>query len=411
MRIAYLTQSYPPMVSGASLAVQMLAEGMAEQGHQVLVLTSSDRDEPYTQQNKSLTVYHNRSLLNPFRVGQRYTRGAHRENTKLLCDFEPDIIHVHDPFQFAHTGLKYCQKRAIPIIITTHQLPWFVKAYFPKRPGVGKLIEKGLWIYSNWLLQKFDKVISPTHTIANVVHRQTGINPDVINYGIELDYFYNGSKNGSVEITLRKKFNIPLGVPILLHVGRLDLDKSVEIVIRAAARSMSGNDAHLLVIGDGTERIRLVRLCKDLGVGGRSHFPGYITSRQELAYVYRTAAIFVTASEIETQGIVLLEAAACGLPIVAVNATCIPEIVKDGFNGFLVAPRDVDSMANRLIKLLLDRENAKLMGEAGCSIGKKFSKQNMIDEHAYLYAKAALNSERIPVSSQRAWQKMRNPFS
>ena len=411
MRIAYLTQSYPPMVSGASLAVQTLADGMVEQGHQVLVLTSSDRDEPYTVQKESLTVYHHRSYLNPFRVGQRYTRDAHRKNTKLLHDFGPDIVHTHDPFQFAYSGLKYAREKNVPVTITTHQLPWFIKAYLPECPGVGDFIEEAFWGYSNWLLRKFDCVVSPTHTIAKVIQQETGVCPDVINYGIELDCFHNGMKDELAERTFRKSFDIPVNVPILLHVGRLDVDKSVEIVVRAAARSMAWNDAHLLVVGDGTEKARLMRLCKELGISKRSHFPGYITSRRNLADVYRMADIFITASEIETQGIVLLEAAACGLPIVAVNATCVPEIVKDGLNGFLVAPGDVDRMADRLSRLLSDRNKARVMGQSGCSISKNFDKQKMIDEHANLYAKVILTSRSYSVSFQNSWQRQRTPFS
>jgi len=410
MRIAYLTQSYPPMVSGASLAAKMLAEGMAKHGHQVLVLTSSDRNEPYTQHNETLTVYHNRSYANPFRVGQRYTRYVHRENIKLLYAFEPDIIHTHDPFWFAYTGLKYSQKRTIPIAITTHQLPWLVKAYLPEWTNVENLIEKGLWGYSSWLLQKFDHVISPTHTIAKVIYQQTGIHPDVINYGIELDYFHNGSKNEMAESILRNKFGIPLDVPIVLHIGRLDIDKNVDIAIRAAARSMVGNDAHLLVVGDGTEKTRLMKMCRGLGIGERSHFPGYISSRRELADVYRMATVFVTASEIETQGIVLLEAAACGLPIVAVNATCIPEIIKDGSNGFLVTPGDVDGMATCLRKLLSNQGNVERMGKEGYLVSKNFSEQKTVNEHAYLYAKAVLKSKRHSALSQKAWQNLRTPF-
>jgi glycosyltransferase involved in cell wall biosynthesis len=410
MRIAYLSQSYPPMVSGASLAVQMLAEGMAENGHQILVLTSSNLDKPYTQQNKSLRIYHHRSYVNPFRVGQRYTRDAYRKNLKLLSEFEPDIIHSHDPFQFGFAGLKYCQRNSIPITITTHQLPWFVKAYLPARPAIGNVIENGLWGYSKWLLRKYDHVISPTRTIANVIHARTGMAPDVINYGIELDVFYSGSRNEVVEKNLRMKFNIPATAPILLHVGRLDVDKSVDIVIRAAARSMVRNGAHLLVVGDGTEKAKLVRLCKDLGISARSHFPGFITSRPALADVYRMAKVFVTASEIETQGIVLLEAAACGLPIVAVNATCIPEIVKDGLNGYLVTPGDITGMTNRLSELLSCQEKARFMGQKGCSISKNFSKQKTIEEHAGIYAKAIQNSKHSPVPSLRAWLNLRTPF-
>lgn len=410
MRIAYLTQSYPPMVSGASLAVQMLAEGMAERGHQVLVLTSSDNDEPYTQRNGSLTVYHHRSFINPFRVGQRYTRNAHRKNTKLLCGFVPDVIHTHDPFQLAITGLGYVRKMNIPITITTHQLPWFVKAYLPEWPGIGNLIEKGLWGYSDWLLQKFDRVISPTHTIAKVIQQKTGLNPDVIQYGIDLECFHNGSEDKVAESKLRRKFNIPKSAPILLHVGRLDVDKRVDIIVRAAARSMVRNDAYLLVVGDGTEKGKLMRLCKELGITERSRFPGYITSRGELADIYRMATVFVMASEIETQGIVLLEAAACGLPLVAVNATCISEIVKHGLNGFLVAPGDIGGFAACLSRLLSDSENAQKMGKMGCSISKRSSQSKTIDEHVNLYAKAIQSSKHQLVPSQRKGQFLRKLF-
>jgi glycosyltransferase involved in cell wall biosynthesis len=398
------------MVSGASLAVQMLAEGMVERGHQVLVLTSSDNDEPYTQQKESLTVYHHRSFINPFRVGQRYTRNAHRKNTKLLCHFVPDVVHTHDPFQFAFTGLGYARKNNIPITITTHQLPWFIKAYLPERPSVGNLIEKGLWEYSGWLLQKFDRVISPTHTIAKVIQQKTDLNPDVIQYGIDLECFHNGSEDKLAESILRRRFNIPTSAPILLHVGRLDVDKRVDIVVRAAARSMSWNDAYLLVVGDGTEKRRLEKLCKELGISARSRFPGFIISRGDLADVYRMATVFVTASEIETQGIVLIEAAACELPIVAVNATCIPEIVKEGSNGFLVAPGDVNGMATCLSRLLSNSENAQNMGKIGWSISKKFSKYKTIDEHVNLYAKAIQSSDHVLVTSERTRQIFRNLF-
>ena len=259
MRIAYISQSYPPMVSGALLAVQMLAEGMSKQGHDVLVLTFL-LPEPYEQRRGTLAVYHHRSFVNPFRVGQRYTIGIHHESMQMLNNFVPDIVHIHDPFQFAFTGLKYCKKKLIPIAITTHQLPWFVNAYLPEWLKGGNLVENSLWNYSNWLLRRFDIVFSPTDTITNVIYKHTGIASRTINYGIELGYFHNKPNDEKLNHALRKKFNISPGMPVLLHVGRLDVDKSVDIVVRAAAKSMSMNDAHLLVIGDGTEKNKLKSL-------------------------------------------------------------------------------------------------------------------------------------------------------
>jgi glycosyltransferase involved in cell wall biosynthesis len=95
---------------------------------------------------------------------------------------------------------------------------------------------------------------------------------------------------------------------------------------------------------------------------------------------------------------------------VAVNATCIPEIVKDGLNGYLVTPGDITGMTNRLSELLSCQEKARFMGQKGCSISKNFSKQKTIEEHAGIYAKAIQNSKHSPVPSLRAWLNLRTPF-
>src|SRR5512143_3698096 len=100
MKIALLAQSYPPMVSGAAIFVQTLAEGMARRGHQVLVLTASDRPSGYSESKGNLTIRRVRSLRNPFRVGQRFALWPFREIAAALEAFQPDVIHLHDPFQF-----------------------------------------------------------------------------------------------------------------------------------------------------------------------------------------------------------------------------------------------------------------------------------------------------------------------
>jgi hypothetical protein len=107
MKIGYLSQSYPPMISGASIIAQQLAEQMAQRGHQVLVLAASDCPFPYSVQKENLIVKRVPSIRNPFRVGQRFALRPHRTILLALRDLAPDIIHTHDPFQFALSGLYY----------------------------------------------------------------------------------------------------------------------------------------------------------------------------------------------------------------------------------------------------------------------------------------------------------------
>jgi 1,2-diacylglycerol 3-alpha-glucosyltransferase len=403
MKIALLAQSYPPMVSGASIFVQTLAEHMARRGHQVLVITASDRPSAYLESLADLMVRRVRSHPNPFRVGQRFSLWPDREIATALRQFRPEVVHLHDPFQFALSGISHARQAAAPVVLTVHQLPWFVEAYLPQSALLRKAVGWGLWAYSRWLLKQVDALVTPTRTIARVVSERTEVDSQVIGCGVDTELFHPGSLNPEVEAVLRARLGIPREVPVLLYVGRLDVDKRVSTVVRAAARAMRNNRAHLLVVGDGTEKASLLRLCKDLGIAGRSHFPGYVRVEEGLPDVYRLASLFATASEIETQGIVLLEAGACGLPIAAVEATCIPEIVHNGLNGWVAAPGDVDGLADCMARLLNDPVRACAMGQANRHVLGGFTTRKTIDAYEALYRRTIVSGmSAVPVPGA-AW--------
>jgi len=361
MRIAYLTQSYPPMISGAALSAQQTAEAMAKRGHQVLVIAASDREHPYHTYTDNLTVVRLRSFNNPLRVGQRLMLSPRRKVLKLLQKFQPAIIHAHEPLQMGSIALKYAKRTNIPVTLTTHQLPWFVASYLPK--PLKPFVETILWEYARMSLKKYSTLIAPTHTIAGIIEEKTGLKPDVISYGLDLQTFHP-PLHSDLSAATRTKLNLPLNAPLILHVGRLDTDKSVDKVIRAAAPAILKSEAHLLIVGDGCQKNHLIRLCRGLKIKERVHFTGFIHPL-ELPEIYRAANLFITASEIETQGIVLLEAAASGLPIIAVNATCISEIVHNRMNGFLMDPGNLRAFSDAITTLVNDSTKAQVMGREG----------------------------------------------
>lgn len=388
MRIAYLSQSYPPVVSGASVVVHGLAEGMAQRGHQVLVLTASENALPYQVGRPNLTVERFRSMRNPFRANHYFAPWPHGEIMQALADFAPHVVHAHDTLQFALSALMFCQNTATFGVMTAHQLPWFIRPHLPNSKVLQDGLEEALWTYSRRVLCRYNAVVTPTRTIANEVFRRTGIRSQVIGYGINPEFFYQAPLSKPKESRLRQQLGLPKRAPVLLHVGRLDADKNVAHVIRAAALAMAERDAHLLVIGDGTEKDSLVNLAQELGIGERSHFPGFVDRVRGLPDIFRLANLFLTASEIETQGLVLLEAAACGLPIVAVAATCIPEIVRGGVNGYLAMPGDVSGMAAHICRLLDDPALARRMGSAGSLISQEFTLEKTLLAHEALYQRA-----------------------
>ncbi len=384
MRIAYLTQPYPPMVSGAAIVAEHLAKEMANRGHQVLVIAASEKEDAYTQVEGNLTVLRLRSINNPLRVGQKILVFPRYTVLKALDDFQPDVLHAHEPVQMGAIGLEYARAKQIPITITTHQLPWFIASYLPNKFGVRKIVEALLWKYAGWVMNRFSSVISPTRTISRIIKNKTGAKARTISYGINLQVFHPHSCLKE-QNTTREAFNIPKDVPIILYIGRLDTDKSVERVIIATAAVIRESEAYLLIVGDGNQKQSLMELCMSLGIEARVRFPGFISDKDQLARIYRTCSLFVTASEIETQGIAILEAAACGLPIVAVKATCIPEIVHHGVNGYLNNSGDVGVMSRSIERILNDPAKTHEMKIKSRALAEKFKAELTFSKHEKLY--------------------------
>jgi 1,2-diacylglycerol 3-alpha-glucosyltransferase len=238
-------------------------------------------------------------------------------------------------------------------------------------------------MYARISLKSYSNLVSPTQTIATIIEGMIGLTPDVISYGLDLKTFHPPQHPGLVTAS-RKKWDLPSNIPLLLHVGRLDTDKSVENVIRAAAPAIRESDAHLLIVGDGKQKQNLIRLCKEMSIKERVHFTGFIHP-SNLPEIYRMANIFFTASEIETQGIVLLEAAASGLPIVAVDATCISEVVHDQINGFLIRHRDINAFSKALLTFINDPNGSYAKGLNGRILVSEHHIQNTWTLHENLY--------------------------
>lgn len=392
MRIAYICQSYPPMISGASLAVQRLAEGMAARDHVVLVMTASERGEAYTEEFDNLKVRRLRAFQNPLRVDQSFLLWDRNIISAEFKEFKPQILHLHDPLNLGVAGLVTARRLQIPVALTLHQVPRFVSAYLPNVPALQNTVESGLWSYGSWLLQQCEKVIVPSHAIAEEIHSHDIQRPNVISNGIDLHTFNPDPPDPSERETLCLRYGLDPDLPVVLHVGRLDVDKQVNLVIRASAQAINQVDAQLLIVGDGRQREELIELCANLGIGRFCHFPGFVETNGDLPGLYRLAAVFVTASEIETQGLVILEAMASGLPVVAIKATCIPELVQDNVNGYLSQPGEVGQMSEQVLRILMSPNRAKEMGRVSRALAQEHSIDKSIDNHEELYQSIHINS-------------------
>lgn len=149
----------------------------------------------------------------------------------------------------------------------------------------------------------------------------------------------------------------------LLFVGRLAAVKGLPVLFDALAR-LGSRDVNLAIIGDGPDRAMLTAMAADLGLSDRVDFMGY-RSQSEVAAMLRESDVFVLPSFAEGLPVVLMEALASGVPVVATQIAGIPELVRDGENGRLVPPGDAAALADALAALLDDPDTAATMGRQG----------------------------------------------
>lgn len=206
----------------------------------------------------------------------------------------------------------------------------------------------------------------------------------VIYHGVDLRRFdYVPCKDTN---KLKRELELKHGVSVIGTIGRLDTQKGVCFLLRAASIILKlFPETIFLVVGDGPLRPQLEKLSQDLNISRKVLFTGWI---EDVPNVLSVMDIFCLPSLWEAFGIVLVEAMAMRLPIVAANVEGIPEVMKDGETGILVPPKKPEALAAAIMKLLKDKTLARQMGEAGRKRVEEFFLMNtIIGEYERLYSK------------------------
>ncbi len=230
------------------------------------------------------------------------------------------------------------------------------------------------------LAAQVDGAVSCSRFNAETVARRYGFTPTVIYNGIDTRLFQPGPPDPQ----LRERLGLPARGPLLLFVGRLQPWKGLETALRAMP--MLPNE-HLAIAGDGEERPRLTRLSAELGLTGRVHFLGAL-ERRLLPGLYRSADLLVATSHAsETFGIGLVEAQACGLPVIASHFGGFPEVVAEGRTGLLFPPRDPLALAEAVQTLRADPVQHAAMAAAAPAWAAQFAWPAVTDRVEAVYAR------------------------
>jgi len=325
-------------------------------------------------------VHRIRAIKNPFRPKLKVSFLPKSAVVKLFNEIKPDLVHIQDPTSISSQVLKLCKRHRVPVVATNHFSFQYVLSYLPWlkpfHPIIGQMLENYLFKFYN----KCDFLTFPTETIRQqFINQKLRTQSIAISNGVNLENFFPSYNYDEI----RLKYHLPLN-PIVIHVGRLDQDKSANVIIKAFHKVHPDHRAHLVMIGDGNDLKKLKKLTEKLGIERSVTFTGFI-GHSELPQLYQMSAAFVTASTIETQGIVALEAMASGLPLVVPKAGALPELVKDGQNGYLFKPGDYEMMGKKLSKILEDTERAKAMGEKSLEMVEIHEVQKCYDQFEGIY--------------------------
>jgi glycosyltransferase involved in cell wall biosynthesis len=322
------SNTYLPHVGGVARSVSFFAQDLRRDGHPVLVIAPTfpgheehDETEPDILRVPAVQNFNGSDFS--VRIPLPFVVDEHIEA------FAPDIIHSHHPYLLGDAALRAARRRNIPLVFTHHTLYEEYTHYITEAPG--KLKQFAVNLSTNYA-NLCDQVIAPSASVARLI-RKRGVTVPVaeIPTGVDTDTFAQGDGKG-----FRKIHGLPPEAPVVGHLGRLAPEKNIDYLAGAMAQLLLQHpDAHFLVVGEGPSEAMLTERFAHQGLTGRLTMTGTLGG-QDLVDAYHAMDIFAFASKSETQGMVLTEAMAAGVPVVALDASGTREVVADGRNGRLL---------------------------------------------------------------------------
>jgi glycosyltransferase involved in cell wall biosynthesis len=247
-----------------------------------------------------------------------------------------DLVHSHSPFTMGFFGNRVAKFQGIPRIATFHTMLSEYLGYVFKLGS--PLMKVFTWQLCRSFFNRQKKVIAPSRVLRRVLRERRITKPiAVIPTGVDTDFFKPIPKSAA-----RRRLGLGDG-KIYLSLGRLGHEKNVNVIMRA----MKGVEGKLVICGRGPATKELKALAKKEGLKDKVLFRGFVSEEQK-PYYYSAADALVVASTSETQGIVVIEAMACGTPVIGAKALAIPELVRNGWNGRLFRPGNWEQLGQIL---------------------------------------------------------------
>lgn len=404
MHILMVSDVYYPRVNGVSTSIKTFRESLSGLGVRSTLIAPSytkiNRVE-YDENEDLLRVPARGVMFDPEdRILSRRKQYI-AQILEITKTHKYDLVHIQTPFVAHYLGKQLSRHFDIPVIETYHT--FFEEYFYHYIPFVPKpwLRFTARW-FSRTQCNRLDALVVPSSAMFEKL-QEYGIKTEmaIIPTGVEMPKTPADKKQNFLE-----KYHIPAGRPIMLHVGRIAFEKNIGFLLDMYHEVKKVlPDVILLIAGEGPAKNSLQKKARQLGVADGVYFIGYLDRENELLDCYKSGDVFVFASRTETQGLVLLEAMALGLPVVSTAEMGTKDILMPQ-QGAIIANEELKDFSVKVISLLTDTEKRKRLSHEAMAYAATWSPGNMAEKMRVFYRRLIESHAALAVSGSQEKEEL-----
>jgi glycosyltransferase involved in cell wall biosynthesis len=378
MKILMLSDVYFPRVNGVSASIRTFARELVRRGHAVTIVAPDYLTPEHETGCEVIRLRANTIFFDP--EDRLIHASALRTALDQLTSRHWDIIHIHTPFRAHQLGVRLGKALGCPTVESYHTFfEEYAAHYLPWLPAA--LLRFAARRFSRRLCHAVDHLIVPTQQMSDVLARYGIVTPSsIIPTGIDLDEFRGGDGE-----RFRRTHGIAAERRTLVTVSRLAAEKNIGFLLEVARVLVAEfDDLVFIIAGEGPDGERLRQRAAALGLEQHVCFVGNLDRQRDLLDCYRAGDVFVFASATETQGLVLIEAMALGVPIVSTAVMGTATVLRDARSA-RISGEDIDEFANNVAALLRSSAERQRLAEAGPHDAHGWSASELMNQVELLY--------------------------
>ena len=380
MKIAIITEIFPPIHGGAAVAVETLAKGLHDHGEQVIALTNNRGAEGDGQY--PFRVYRSRSTPVPRSKDYKVSVAPRRFVWHHLDEFAPDCLHFHTSWGPLHSAAyAWAKRHDIPVVVTNHVMAENNLQQLAYLGPLARPVSEAIVRRERRLINQCALLAAPTETALRLTSNGIAIPKVAISNGIDTDYYSPGKPSKD-----HGKY--------IFSIGRLTYEKRLDLALEAFAKARKAcPDMKFFIAGKGPLLEELKAQAERLNIQDSVEFLGRISDEEKRDWL-RGDAMYINACPVELQCIVALESLSCNTPAILADQGALVELIDEGKNGYLFAYPDTDDLAEKMIRLWQEPIAPEVLRESARNmIIKKHDVKEVVRQYLALYRRAISNEQ------------------